>query len=93
MSYKISERTKQKAKSLGVSVKLSSNKSKKIDVIKDNRKIASIGQKGYGDFHIFTKEKGAEFAKKRQKAYRSRHAKNIKVKGSPGYYANALLWT
>jgi len=93
MSYKISNRTKQKAKELGVSVKPSKNKNKKIDVFKDNKKVASIGQIGYGDYHVFTKEKGLKFAKKRQKAYRSRHAKNIKVKGSPGALANALLWS
>ena len=91
--YKISNRTKEKAKALGVSVQPSKTTNKKVDVFKDGKKVASVGHSQYKDFHIYKREKGAKFAKKRQKAYRSRHAKNIKVKGSPGYYSNALLWT
>lgn len=92
MSYVISNYTRNKASQLGVSVKPSTRKGKKIDVFKDGKKIASIGALGYGDFPTFTRTKGKEFADKRRKAYRNRHAKNIARKGSNGYYAGNLLW-
>lgn len=92
MSYTITNYTRNKASQLGVSVKPSTRKGKKIDVFKDGKKIASIGALGYGDYPTFTKTKGKEFADKRRKAYRNRHAKNISITGSNGYYAGNLLW-
>lgn len=92
-SYVVSSKTKAKAKELGVTVKTSKNPKKKLDVFKDDKKVASVGASSYDDFHTYTKKKGKDFAKKRQSAYRSRHAKNIKKKGSAGFYANALLWS
>ncbi len=92
MSYIITAHTRREAKKLGVVVKVSSNKKKKLDVFKNGKKVASIGARGMGDFGTFLREKGKEFADKRRKAYKSRHAKNLKVVGSPGYYANKLLW-
>ncbi len=93
MSYKISERTKQKAKALGVSVKLSSNKSKKIDVIKDNRKIASIGDSQYKDFHVYKREDGIKKANERKRLYKIRHQKTRVKKGTPSFYSDQLLWS
>jgi hypothetical protein len=90
--YEITEYTKQKAKTLGVKVKPSSNPKKKIDVFKDREKIASIGAIGYGDYPTFIKEKGIEYAKKRQTLYKKRHEKDRKVKGSTGMLADLLLW-
>lgn len=90
--YQITEYTKQKAKTLGVKVKPSSNPKKKIDVFKDREKIASIGAIGYGDFPTFIKEKGIEYAKERQRLYKKRHEKDRKVKGSAGILADLLLW-
>lgn len=92
MSYRITEYTRNQAKKLGVVVKVSSNKKKKLDVFKDGKKVASVGARGMGDYPSFLRDKGKEFADKRRKAYKSRHAKNLKVVGSPGYYANKLLW-
>lgn len=92
MSYRITEYTRNQAKKLGVVVKVSSNKKKKLDVFKDGKKVASVGARGMGDYPSFLRDKGKEFADKRRKAYKSRHAKNLKVVGSPGYYANRLLW-
>tara|TARA_R110000803_G_scaffold64792_3_gene125918 strand:- start:933 stop:1214 length:282 start_codon:yes stop_codon:yes gene_type:complete len=93
MTYTITNYTRNRASQLGVTVKASTSKGKKIDVFnKDGKKIASIGALGYGDFPTFTKLKGLKFAKERQKAYRARHAKNIAIKGSNGYYAGNLLW-
>tara|TARA_R110000744_G_scaffold156175_2_gene271745 strand:+ start:1066 stop:1344 length:279 start_codon:yes stop_codon:yes gene_type:complete len=92
MSYVITNYTRNRASQLGVSVKPSTRKGKKIDVFKDDKKIASIGALGYGDYPTFMRTKGKEFANKRRKAYRNRHAKNMIIKGSNGYYAGNLLW-
>ena len=92
MSYTITNYTRNRASQLGVSVKPSTRKGKKIDVFKDAKKIASIGALGYGDYPTFMRTKGKEFANKRRKAYRNRHAKNMIIKGSNGYYAGNLLW-
>ena len=43
MSYKITNYSYNQAKKLNVEIKPSTNKKKKIDVFKDNKKIASIG--------------------------------------------------
>ena len=92
MSYNITNYTKRQAKRLGVTVKPSTRKGKKIDVFKYGKKVASIGALGMGDFPTFKKEKGIEFAKKRQKAYKSRHQKTRTKVGTPSYYADQLLW-
>ena len=97
MAYKISTYTINQAKRLGVNVKPSRTKGKKIDVIKDGRKIASVGALGYADYPTFMAmerrglvPKGT--ANKRRASYKSRHSKDRKVKGSRGFYADQLLW-
>tara|TARA_R110002167_G_scaffold33431_2_gene107325 strand:- start:876 stop:1163 length:288 start_codon:yes stop_codon:yes gene_type:complete len=92
MSYTITSYSRSQAKKLGVVIKKSTNKKKKIDVFKDGKKISSIGAIGYGDFPTFKKTKGKEFADKRRKAYKARHAKNRNKVGTNGYYADKILW-
>jgi hypothetical protein len=92
MTYIITAYTKRQAKKLGVKVKPSTNKKKKIDVFKDGKKIASVGAIGYGDFPTFKKTKGKEFADKRRTAYKKRHQKNRTKVGTNSYYADQLLW-
>lgn len=92
MPYKIKRYSLQQAKKIGVKILPSKTKGKKIDVFKNGKKVASIGAIGYGDFPTFKEKYGKEFAEKRQKAYKSRHRENIKIKNSPGYYAGKLLW-
>ena len=101
MSYTITSYSKTKAKKLGVIIKKSTNKKKKIDVFKvfknksgekSLKKLVSIGAINYGDFPTFKKEKGKEFADKRRKAYKKRHEKDRHVKGSAGFYADQILW-
>lgn len=92
MTYTITAYTRARAKKLGVQVKLSKNKKKKLDVFKNGKKVASVGARGMGDFPTYKRTKGIEFAKKRQKAYKSRMAKNRKKVGTNGYYADKLLW-
>ena len=90
--YKIKKLQYQKAKKLGVEIKPSKLKGKKIDVFKNGKKIASIGAVGYGDFATFKKLKGNDFALKRQNAYKKRQQKYRTKKGTNSYYADKILW-
>jgi hypothetical protein len=97
MAYRITPYTKSQAKSLGVVVKPSSVRGKKIDVFKDGKKVASVGAMGYADYPTFLgMERAGKFpqgyANLRRKSYKARHAKDRKVVGSRGYYADRLLW-
>jgi hypothetical protein len=90
MVYNITEYTKQKAKDLGVEVKPSTNKRKKIDVFKKGDKIASIGAAGMNDYPTWIKLKGKEYADERKRLYKIRH-KNDRFSGN-GKWADKLLW-
>jgi hypothetical protein len=90
--YKIKDYTKKKAKLLGVKVKPSKTKGKKIDVFKNNKKIASIGALGYSDYPTYIENKGKDYADKRRKLYKIRHKKDKDIVGTNGYYADKLLW-
>jgi hypothetical protein len=90
--YKITRYSYKKAKQLGVTIRLSTRKNKKLDVYRNNKKIASIGALGYGDYPTFMKTEGIVSANNHRKKYKTRHAKDRKVIGTPGYYADQLLW-
>ena len=90
--YHITDYTKKQAILLGVNVKPSHKKGKKIDVIKNNAIIASIGNLNYSDYPTYIKTNGLEYAKQRRKLYKIRHAKDRVVVNTPGYYADKLLW-
>ena len=90
--YQITEYTKKQARLLGVDVKPSKNKTKKIDVIKNGQKIASVGAAGYSDYPTFMKTKGKAFANERRRLYRIRHREDMKKINSNGYFAGKLLW-
>ena len=92
MAYSITNYTRSQAKKLGVVVKPSSVKGKKIDVFKNGEKIASVGALGYSDYPTYMKTKGKAYADERRRLYKIRHAKDRNVKGSDGYYADKLLW-
>ena len=79
-------KAKANAKKLGVEVKSSNVKNKKLDVYKGNKKIASIGDIRYGDF-LQTGDK------QKQKNYKSRHQKDRTRVGTAGYYADKILWS
>jgi hypothetical protein len=91
-AYTITKYTKDQAKKLGVIVKPSSVKGKKIDVFKNGEKIASVGALGYSDYPTYIKSKGKTYADERRRLYKIRHSKDRNVKGSDGYYADKLLW-
>ena len=86
--YTIQPYTKQKAKQLGVSVFPSTNPKKKLDVFQGEKKIASIGAKGYVDYPTLLKEDKVK-AEERRRLYHIRHRKDNRANG---YYARELLW-
>ena len=92
MVYEITNYTKNRARVLGVTVKPSTNPKKKIDVYKNGVKVASIGDDKYLDFPTYVKLNGIEYANKRRQLYKIRHAKDISIEYSNGWYADKLLW-
>lgn len=97
MRYAITAYTRRRAAALGVEVKPSTRKGKKIDVFKNGKKVASIGALGMMDYPNFKKAEregrvAAGTAERRRKAYKMRHRKDKDVYGTPGYYADKLLW-
>jgi hypothetical protein len=98
MTYTITSAIHAAAKKLGVEVKVSTVKGKKLDAFKNGKKIRSFGALGYGDYHVFLREKGKEFAEMKKRAYWSRHQKDANNKFAPdgelsaGYLAAHILW-
>ena len=70
--YEITQYTKNQAKKHDVIVKPSLKKGKKIDVIKNNNIIASIGSLGYSDNPNNVKTHVINYAKNRQKLNKTR---------------------
>ena len=70
--YVLSEYSKKQAKKLGVEIEPSTRKNKKIDVYKNGKKIASIGDTRYNDYATLIKT-DPELAKKKQRLYHLRH--------------------
>jgi hypothetical protein len=86
--YQITDYSYRQAKILGVEIKPSTNKTKKIDVFKNGKKIASIGFSGMKDYGQYLKE-NKKLADERRRLYHIRHAKD---KSLNGYYAKKILW-
>ena len=92
MVYKITEYTIKRAKELGVVVKPSQNKTKKIDVFKSSKKIASVGAFGMNDYPTYILKKGLNYANSRRRLYKIRHNSDRRLKWSRGWLADKLLW-
>ena len=92
MAYTITSYSRKQAKKIGVTIKKSKVKGKKIAVFKKGKKVADVGALGYKDFPTYTKTKGKVFANKRRKLYKIRHQKTRTKKGSRSYYADKILW-
>ena len=90
--YKIKEYSKEQARNLGVQIKPSVKKNKKIDVIKNGKVIASIGDKNYKDYPTIIQSHGVGYATKRRDLYKMRHKRDLGVKNSPGWYSSLILW-
>lgn len=86
--YSILPYTKAKAKALGVEIKPSKKKNKKIDVYTDDG-VISIGDKRYKDYPTYKKFDGTPTADFRRRLYLARHKRDT---GLAGYYARELLW-
>ena len=75
-----------RAAKLGVTVRPSTRKHKKLDVYDSaGNRVASIGDVRYSDFLQHGDPE-------RRRRYKLRHEKNRHVKGKPGYYADKILW-
>lgn len=96
MSYTITQYTRRKARQHGVTVKASTNPKKKLDVYKrvkgTMKKVASIGANGYGDYPTFMRKEGKTSANEHRRRYKIRHENDRHRTGTPGYYADKLLW-
>jgi len=73
MSYQITRYTYQRARMIGVTVKPSTVKGKKIDVYKNDKKVASIGDINYNDYGTYLETKGKQYANERRRLYKIRH--------------------
>ena len=79
-------KAKERAKQLGVTVKASTRKHKKLDVFdRSGKKITSIGDIRYSDFLQHGDED-------RRKRYKKRHEKYRHEVGTASYYADRILW-
>ena len=87
-SYKITNYSRMKAKELGVIIKPSSKKHKKIDLFKGDKRLASIGARGYTDYSTLKKTNNT-LAEKKKRLYHARHKNN---NGLAGKYAKSILW-
>ena len=95
MSYKIKPLQFKKAKAIGVTIKPSTNKKKKIDVFKNDKKVGSIGAMGYMDYASYIERDGLKKANQKRQAYLKRHSKEPKMKEGKrtnSYYADKILW-
>jgi hypothetical protein len=90
--YDITKYTYKQAKKIGVNVKPSLNHTKKLNVYKKNKKIASIGAYGMSNFPTYMKTHGTVYAKKRRRLYKMRHEKDRHLKWSRGWLSDKLLW-
>ena len=80
------KKARARAAKLGVVVRPSIVKGKKLDVFDPSgRKLASIGDIKYEDFLQHGDHE-------RRRLYKVRHQKNRSIVGSPGYFADQILW-
>ena len=99
-NYKIKPLQLKNAKKIGVEIKPSTNKRKKIDVFKDGKKVGSIGAmypdgKPYKDYATYLTLLPKKEADKKRSNYLKRHAKEPKMKDGKrtnSYYADVILW-
>ena len=89
--YEIKEYSYKKADELGLEIKPSTRKGKKIDVYKNDDYLVSIGSTDYKDYPTFVEENGKDYAEKRKRLYHSRHRNDIK-KHFRGFITSYILW-
>ena len=89
MSYTITPYTYEKAKQEGLQILPSNLKTKKIDVYKNGKKIASIGAIGYKDYPSYLQSHGLEYANKRRELFHKRFENDNSL---PSLLVKKLLW-
>lgn len=88
--YKILPYSQKQAKLLGVKIKPSTRKNKKIDVFdKEGNYITSIGDNRYLDYPTYKMLYGKKYADERRILYHQRH---INDNGDAGFLAKSILW-
>ena len=100
MTYAIQPYTRNQADKLGLQIRSSSKTHKKLDILRQGKLIASVGDDRYKDFPTYRKlEQEGEIAKgtadKRRQAYHARHvgyAEKRNGEYTPGFLAGRLLW-
>ena len=97
MPYAIKAHTRARARQLGLQVRPSTRKNKKLDVYKGDEKVASVGDTRYPDYPTYeAMERDGSVppgtAEKRRKAYHARHGKHSAEGLTPAYLAAELLW-
>lgn len=90
--YHILPYTYKRAKQLGVKVELSDKPKYKLRVTTKTGKVIYCGARGYNDYPTYIKTRGMPYARTRRRLYRIRHKKDRNVAGTPGFYADRLLW-
>lgn len=92
-NYRITPWTRDQANRLGVLIRPARDPAKKLDVYnkKTGEKIATIGSAQHMDYGQYLL-KDKELANERRRLYKIRHQRDRTVKGSPGYWADQLLW-
>ena len=92
--YEIQPYTYEQAEKIGVIVKPSEKANKKIDVFdkRDMQYITSVGDKRYGDYPLYLKHYGEEYANKRRRAFIGRFKTADLKPYSNLYYSANLLW-
>ena len=88
--YNITDYSFEKAAELGLTIKPSTRKGKKIDVYKDDDYLVSIGSIKNFDYPTYVLEKGKAYAEKRKALYHQRHRKDLKH--FKGFVAMYNLW-
>jgi hypothetical protein len=91
MLYDIKDYSYARANQIGVIIRPSEKKHKKIDVFdKQGEYITSIGAKSMSDFPTYVETHGIEFANERRKRFYQRF--NNIIKGTTLWYASVILW-
>ena len=98
--YKISDLQYSNAQRLGVTIKPSTSKRKKIDVFDGVKKVASIGGVKldgtfYMDYSTYLSTTTTKIANDRRREYLARHAgdpKKTDGKYTNSFYADRILW-
>jgi len=90
--YDITDYSFKQADKLGVEIKPSKNKKKKIDVYKAGKFVTAIGDRGMGDYPFYIKTEGKKYADERRRLYKIRHDKFRNIKDSTSFFADKILW-